>query len=113
MASETRCADQHETAARCAVVAKKFASSRRQFGPLVITLHFARRCHRRVLGMSRPGAYPPAEGPLTAGIDSGRPATMFINKDRSRLRDRILIFFSKDRWLIKDKGSLAARIACI
>jgi acyl-CoA thioesterase I len=38
---------------------------------------------------------------------------MFINKDRSRSRDRILIFFSKDRWLIKDKGSRAARIACI
>jgi acyl-CoA thioesterase I len=38
---------------------------------------------------------------------------MFINRNRGESKDRILSFFSKRWWLIKDNVCQAARIACI
>jgi acyl-CoA thioesterase I len=85
-------------------------------GPLAIAPHFARRCSRDVLRLPKPCGHPSGEQPLAeidAEIDGGRPATMFISRDRGESRDRILSFFSKRWWLIKDTVCPAARIACM
>jgi acyl-CoA thioesterase-1 len=92
-------------------------SSRCRFGPLAITPHFARRCSRDVLAFAEPCGHPSAEEPLIAEIDAeidgGRPATMFISRDRGESRDRILNFFSNRWWLIKDNACRPMRIACM
>ena len=76
-------------------------SSRCWFGPLAITFHFARRPGRDVLALPEPCEHSSAEEPLIAEIDGGRPATMFINRDRRESRDRIASFFCKRSWLIQ------------
>ena len=88
---------------------KKLISSRYSFGPLAITLQFARRRSRRVLGLPKRCEQPPAEQPLIAEIDGGRPATMFMNRDRGESRGRILSFFSSRSWLIQNNVWQAAR----
>lgn len=92
---------------------KKLISSRYSFGPLAIMLQFARRRSRGVLGLRKPCEQPSAEQPLIAEIDGGRPATMFMNRDRGESRGRILSFFSSRSWLIQNNVWQAARIACI
>jgi hypothetical protein len=79
----------------------RLISSRCWFVPLAITFHFARRPGRDMLGLPEPSEHPSADEPLIAEIDGGRPATMFINRDRRESRVRIASFFSKRSWLIQ------------
>ena len=101
---------------------KRPISSRCRFRPLAITVHFARRRCRDMLGLPEPCEHPSTEKPSlqksTAGVqrqcsqDNVRK-TMFINRDRGGSSDRIPSFFSSRRWLIKDNVWQAVRTACI